>query len=892
LIYRTAYIHFKDDAAILSGARFAIAMQLANDFRVFDMVRKIYRANATLKTEPTTEGKKTIDPFHYAHGLQYLTEKPAKKFLDSSMSPADFWSKVENPALDNSTQFLWLMKAEAEGLLTMEFVDPSLQYFMDMLEPTFLSPASDSIEWDAQRRLVLEQMLKDFILPKLRTEFRAEIVQSSNKRACMQGGAKLKSMAEMAPYRPKAREFETNDETCLQELNRDKLDWVMSICIGDDRTDPNYAVLVNSDGQLQEHFAIDGFRGERLDQLIEMLSENMERNKPMCVVINTAERESCRRVFDRLKEVSTQIHDTAMLDASNRGEDDTGHVPHAIHITYENDEVAQMYANSKRAEKEFPNYDPILRRAVSLARYVQNPVAELSAMWNLQGGDEDTSDLLSLNLHPLQESLPRSLLMSELEKVFVDVVNDVGVDINQACRYSHLMPQLHFVAGLGPRKAQILKHAWTRQGVIQRRKEIRENDLFGPVVFRNSAGFIRIRQDADNTSDVVADKFDDTRVHPDFLDTAKNVISSALDFPEEEDSPIEKINDAIEDLIYEAENKVIVEKAKAAELNLIWTPDDGKEIEDKLSALDLAQMEDSPQSILKLIVSELRFPFRDHRPRRRDPGLDELFEMFTGETKMSLRVGMNVHGTVFRIKESSSNDQGFHNPDVTANIVEVLVCDKKLKGFIRIDDRHQVTSSVPSHRMGFAEAEGDVVECRLLRLEKDRFSCSLANREDAIFQLPDKIPEFDKFCDEEKAKQDYIIRLQDLRPETAENAKAEDRKERIIEHPSFKNVLCLKDAVEHLSGEDKTAGDIIFRPSSQDDCLFLTWLVHTREYGNTQRLVVNIVIEEKDKTNAVQVGQKLKIKDKDDEYDDLDEILVMNVYRAIPPALSLSHPCS
>ena len=76
-----------------------------------------------------------------------------------------------------------------------------------------------------------------------------------------------------------------------------------------------------------------------------------------------------------------------------------------------------------------------------------------------------------------------------------------------------------------------------------------------------------------------------------------------------------------------------------------------------------------------------------------------------------------------------------------------------------------------------------------------------------------------------------------------------------------------------LQQNDKMAGDVIFRPHSQDDCLFLTWLVHTQAYGNMNRLVVNITIEEHDKANVVQVGQKLVIKGQKDKYDDLDEIM-------------------
>jgi transcription elongation factor SPT6 len=837
-----------------------MALQLANDFRIYSVVRKIYRAHAKLSTEPTEQGLKIIDPFHYAHSLQFLTNKPLKSFLDFSTKPADFCT-LENPAIDDSTQFLWLMKAEADGLLTVNFVDPSLDTFMNILEPPFLSPTKDE-EWDSERTKVLESMLHDFILPRLRVDLRAEVEQSSNKRACMQGAAKLKTMAEMAPYRPCARDWEYDDQKCLQELSREKLDCIMAICIAENSSEPNFVVYIDSNGQLMEQFTIDGLRGERLDQLIEKLKDDMETQKPMCVVLNTAAQVTCRILKEKLENVSNEILEAeSKQEILNKGGGDDKSIPHRIHITYENDEVAQLFSCSKRAEEEFPTYHPMLRRAVGLARFVQNPVAELAAMWKLQGGDEETCDLLSLNLHPLQQNLPKSLLMNELEKVFVDVLNDVGVDVNQACRYAHLMPQIHFVAGLGPRKAQILKHAWTKKGIVQQRKEM--HGLFGPVVFKNAAGFIRIRRDdTSHDHDPAFNKLDDTRIHPDLYDDGINIIKSALDI--KDDNTSDTVDTSIEELIHAADYAATREKQQSLKNkeDPVWSLDHGREISDALARLSIEAKETGmPVTRFNLIKRELRFPFRDRRPRRRDLTTDELFEIVTGETKMSFRAGMNVDAVVSKVKDK---------------VVECHLCNMKVRGVIFIEDQKRRNTNPPTHELGFAEAEGEVVELRLSRVEKDRFTCILESDPNLVFELPgpDELPMFDPFCDRERARTAYMNRLRGLRPFVEEDSTIKQRKERIIDHSSFKNLLSLKEAVAYLSGEDKVAGDIVFRPSSQDDCLFLTWLVHTRPFGSTQRLIVNMVIEEKDKANAVQVGQKLKIKDKMGEYDELDEILV------------------
>jgi hypothetical protein len=247
---------------------------------------------------------------------------------------------------------------------------------------------------------------------------------------------------------------------------------------------------------------------------------------------------------------------------------------------------------------------------------------------------------------------------------------------------------------------------------------------------------------------------------------------------------------------------------------------------------------------------------------------DELFEIVTGETKMSFRAGMNVDAVVSRVKDK---------------VVECHLCNMKVRGVMFIEAQKRLRTNPPTHQLGFAETEGEVVELRLSRVEKDRFTCELESDPNVVYELPgpDELPVFDPFCDRERARTAYMHRLRGLRPFVEDGSTVTQRKERMIDHSSFKNVLSLKEAVEYLSGEDKVAGDVVFRPSSRDDCLFLTWLVHTRPFGSTQRLVVNIVIEEKDKPNAVQVGQKLKIKDQKGEYDELDEILVNHSFLSI-----------
>jgi transcriptional accessory protein Tex/SPT6 len=171
------------------------------------------------------------------------------------------------------------------------------------------------------------------------------------------------------------------------------------------------------------------------------------------------------------------------------------------------DQLAQAFAQSSRADKELPEHSMLVREGVSLVRFLQDPLAETAYLWAARADLTGTGvaaaldagvasvpqDLASLQLHPLEGEAPRHLLYMAAERVLVEAVNLVGVELNALIGKPHLATALEFVAGLGPRKAAELLGFLQRLGrPIRKRVELLNEHFMAEVVYKNAAGFLRI----------------------------------------------------------------------------------------------------------------------------------------------------------------------------------------------------------------------------------------------------------------------------------------------------------------------------------------------------------------------------------------------------------------
>ena len=163
---------------------------------------------------------------------------------------------------------------------------------------------------------------------------------------------------------------------------------------------------------------------------------------------------------------------------------------------------ASVYSASELAAQEFPGLDVSLRGAVSIARRLQDPLAELVKI-----------EPKSIGVGQYQHDVDQRRLGKSLDAVVEDAVNAVGVDVNTASA-----PLLARVAGIGPGLSDAIVAHRDINGAFRSRKELLKVARLGPKAFEQCAGFLRITDGAE--------PLDASSVHPEAYDVARKIVSA------------------------------------------------------------------------------------------------------------------------------------------------------------------------------------------------------------------------------------------------------------------------------------------------------------------------------------------------------------------------------
>ena len=213
---------------------------------------------------------------------------------------------------------------------------------------------------------------------------------------------------------------------------------------------------------------------KKLLELIDKYNINM-----IAIGNGTASRESEMFVADMIKEVKHDIHYAIVSEAG-----------------------ASVYSASKLATEEYPDINVSLRGAISIARRLQDPLAELVKI-----------DPKSIGVGQYQHDVNQNKLDESLTGVVEDAVNSVGVDLNTATP-----SLLKYVSGVSKTVANNIVKYREENGKIKERKELLKVSKLGPAAFTQCAGFLRII-DGKNP-------LDNTSVHPESYDTAEKILAS------------------------------------------------------------------------------------------------------------------------------------------------------------------------------------------------------------------------------------------------------------------------------------------------------------------------------------------------------------------------------
>ena len=161
-----------------------------------------------------------------------------------------------------------------------------------------------------------------------------------------------------------------------------------------------------------------------------------------------------------------------------------------VQVFVVSEQGASIYSASKTARDEFPDYDVTVRGAVSIARRLMDPLAELVKI-----------DPKSIGVGQYQHDVDQTKLKKSLDQTVENCVNQVGVNLNTAS--SHL---LTYISGLGPQLAQNIVAYRAANGAFASRKELMKVPRMGAKAFEQCAGFLRIAGGEN--------PLDNTAVHP------------------------------------------------------------------------------------------------------------------------------------------------------------------------------------------------------------------------------------------------------------------------------------------------------------------------------------------------------------------------------------------
>lgn len=771
--------------SVISAARQLFAEELFSSPRLRKWMRTYYFMTCVLSCQRTEKGLRKIEESHPYYEIKYLRNQTL----------ADLAQKPE--------VFLKMMKAEEEGLIEVkitldDFSNFRRQFFSDFASDNFSEKAD---AWNDERKKVI-----DLALTKL-DKVMVKAVKDAMRTQCQESILKLcreeyLRKLDQAPYKPKGMQLGEAARVLaisngMADPNREKITWA----------------YVDEDARLLEHGQLGNLA--RDEEAREQFVELVNRRGPDVIAVSGF----CSDTHKLVKDLENLVNEKGMMGPEYSDPDSHELRTDLLEVMVVNDEVARLYKDSPRAQVDHPTLHPLTRYCVALAKYLQDPLKEYAALGK---------DIVSLFFHQCQNLLPEDKLRRYLETAMVDMVNLVGVDINEAVSDPYTANLLPYVSGLGPRKAQaVIKGINMNGGSVLRRDELvgdpdnNKLPVVGVKVWDNCASFLYIEYDSTNPA---SEPLDHTRVHPEDYELGRKMAADALELDEED---------------VKAETD---ENGPGAVVRKLFKEEEQDKVNELVLEEYAEQLEKNysqrKRATLETIRAELQAPYEELRRVLMPMTSDEIFTMFTGETKDSLADGMIISVNVRIVKDDFA----------------IVRLDCGIEGRI---EAHEISfrSSVKD-----VLSVGQTVQAKVLEVDRRAFLAKLSVREDLLRKPYRKRVDHDyNTWDERQEDED--------KEELKEKDRATGRTQRVINHPLFKPFNSTQ-AEEFLGSQ--APGEVVIRPSSKgNDHLAITWKVADGVYQHVDVL-------ELQKENEFSVGRLLRVGGKY-TYTDLDELIVEHV---------------
>ena len=354
-------------------------------------------------------------------------------------------------------QILAINRGEKEKMLSATVL-LERELALPLLRRAVVKPGSAAMEFV---KSAAEDAYDRLIYPSLEREMRALLTERADEGAIGQFALNLKPLLMQPPVKGK-------------------------VTMG---LDPGYRMgckvaVVDGTGKVLDTAVVYPTHGERQkNEAIAVLSRLIKKHGVEHIAIGngTAGRETEQMAVELIRQVNGSGANVSYMIVSEAG--------------------ASVYSASKLAAEEFPQYDVNLRSAVSIARRLQDPLAELVKI-----------DPKAIGVGQYQHDMPQKRLDEALSGVVEDCVNAVGVDINTASP-----SLLQRVSGLNATTAKNVVAYREENGAFTSRAQIKKVPKLGPKAFQQCAGFLRVPESKS--------VLDNTAVHPESYEAAKALLA-------------------------------------------------------------------------------------------------------------------------------------------------------------------------------------------------------------------------------------------------------------------------------------------------------------------------------------------------------------------------------
>ena len=736
---------FSDDHRILRSIAMFVAGEYLNYPLIRIQLRSLFEKRALLSTVPTEKGK-TINVYN-----EYF---PAKR--------------IRNKRPGEIRAELWMLVREAsmKGLITVS-INVNSKEIVDDLQALTWSSEGNRDEWNFVR-IEINQYLVKMYEKEFRETVLRELDEASEARVITDCAATFRKMLFIKPYH--------SGYTDAEEIR------VLAASASDDKA---YFVLADTNGALLERLELkqllrtrkldDATQRELYEKDANKLKELLSRGQPNAIAVLP---KSLRCIFLKM-----ELHN--LVEQSWPKEK-----PKPF-IMWSSPLVPYAFGSSPQAAKTYAELSRPFLEALSAARFLQNPLAETLALWD----EEDSENLiLKMKLHERQGLVPLPRLKRALENVAVEVVNLVGVDVNQAIHNPQVASLLQFVCGLGPRKARSLVEKLAKVDGVGTRKEL--YDFLKKTVFVNSIGFLKVNGRANpHASDAEFQRcewLDITRIHPDNYALAEKIARDASENPPPDT------------------NKIV--------LGILRNPEPLKALELEEYAEFLEKKKDLKNMIyvIDFIVSEFVRPFAEMRadfPTKQER--EDIFYQLTNENAYSFREEGLITVKVLTVDE---NGLRICTPTNVLGQVPRSLCDVDAQ-------REELRNFFQPGQSIKARIKGINFETQKIRLSVTRDDL----RSHKLFLVRNgvlsRLGLEDGVDFRIVAEEDYPLMASERRKEGVFVS-------RRVTHPMFRNIG-YQPARDML--EKKAPGSFVFRPAANSpDCINLTWMIAEQQFLNLQ----------------------------------------------------------